>query len=184
MIRRPILPAVVSVVLLAVADGSLAQRDSSSSESGIGVAIVPGLSVQKARDLIVGEFRPGESSGTVDIDVAQGRLGSARSASGGVALAGAAFSAAEFSVTAPAGGPVHFAVVLPASITITRLGGSETMTVDRFRSNVSADCGPGAPPGGCSESPYTLLVGATLHVASNQTAGQYVGTFTVTVNQL
>ena len=63
----------------------------------------------------------------------------------------------------------------PASITIRRVGGGETMAVDGFRSNVSSES---------PSSPYTLLVGATLHVEANQRAGQYIGTFTVTINQL
>jgi hypothetical protein len=79
---------------------------------------------------------------------------------------------------------VHFSVVLPPEITLQRVGGAEVMRVDGFRSNVRSDCMPGVPAEKCPGSPYTLLVGATLHVAPGQTAGHYVGTFTVTVNQL
>jgi hypothetical protein len=164
---------------------ALAQHQSSASAEGhVGAAIVMGLSVQKSQDLILGEFRPGLVPGTVELDVLESSTATARSATGGVALAGAAFSAAEFSVSAHAGAPVHFAVGLPAAITIQRVGGGEVMRVDRFRSNVRQDCVRGAPPASCPGSPYTLFVGATVHVDSGQPAGRYVGTFTVTVNQL
>jgi hypothetical protein len=162
-----------------------AQYDSSATQATVGVSIVPALSVQKTQDLIVGAFRPGQG-GTVDVNVveANGNAGSSRTSSGGVALAASAFSAAQFSVAGPSGGPVHFTVVLPSSITIERIGGGETMTVDQFRSNINSGCQPGTSSESCPGSPYTLMVGATLHVDSNQAAGRYIGTFTVTVNQL
>ena len=173
------------LVALAMASPARAQYDSSAVQANIGTSIVPALSVQKTQDLIVGAFRPGQG-GTVDVNVIEsnGNPVSSRTSSGGVALAAGAFSAAQFSVTGPPGGPVHFTVVLPSSITIQRIGGGETMTVDRFRSSISSDCAPGAPAGSCPGSPYTLMVGATLHVDANQAAGRYIGTFTVTVNQL
>jgi Domain of unknown function (DUF4402) len=187
MKRRTLLLLLPMVLTAAVpAPSALAQHDSAGAQAGIGASVVPGLGVQKTQDLVVGAFRPGQSLGTVDLDVVRstGSLAASRSASGGVSLAAGTFSAAQFNVTGPSGSQVHFAVVLPSSITIQRVGGSETMTVDRFRSNLSPDCAPGAPASSCPGSPYTLLVGATLHVDPNQRAGQYVGTFTVTVNQL
>lgn len=163
---------------------ALAQQPSTAwAEGRVGAAIVTGLSVQKSQDLILGEFRPGPLPGTVELDVLESGSATSRSSSGGVALAGAAFSAAEFSVSSHAGAPVHFTVGLPAAITIQRVGGGEQMRVDRFRSNVRQECA-GAAAASCSGSPYTLLVGATLHVEAGQPAGRYVGTFTVTVNQL
>ena len=173
--------ALVGVGLAAAASGQQSAAD--SVEASVTASIVPALAVQKTQDLIVGSFRPGDTLGTVEVDVSAPGAG-ARSSSGGVTLAASAFSAAQFNVTAAGSGPVHFAVVLPSDITIQRVGGAETMRVDRFRTNLSPDCRPGSPPGACPESPYTLVVGATLHVDARQPAGQYVGTFTVTVNQL
>ena len=186
MSRRYVGPAGALVLaVFAMASPMRAQYDSSAIQAKVGASIVPALSVQKTQDLIVGAFRPGQG-GTVDVNVveANGNAASSRTSSGGVALAAGAFSAAQFSVTGPSGGPVHFTVVLPSSITIQRIGGGETMTMDRFRSNISSDCAPGAPAGSCPGSPYTLMVGATLHVDPSQAAGRYIGTFTVTVNQL
>lgn len=131
-----------------------AQHDFANTRASIGVSIVPALSVQKSRDLVVGASGPSEL---------------------------AADSAAVFQVTGPAGGTLLFTVALPSSTTARRVGGSETITVEGFHSNLSSMCPAGAS--GCA-LPYTLLVGATARVDSNQRAGQYVGTFTVTVHQL
>ena len=168
------------VILLVCAARAGAQQNSSSREGSVAVSIVSAVSVAKSQDLVLGEFRPGDAPGTVELDVTPSRVSASRTASGGVALAGSTFSAAEFSVSAHTASPVHFAVVLPPSITIQRVGGGERMRVDGFRSNVHESC----PAGACAGSPYTLQVGATLHVEAGQRAGTYVGTFTVTVNQL
>ncbi len=165
------------------ADAAAAQQNSFAGQASVGASIVSAVSVQKSQDLVLGEFRPSSAAGTVELNVLESGSGASRTSSGGVALAGAAFSAAEFAVSSHAGGPVHFTVVLPPAITIQRIGGSESMRVDGFRSNVRQDCGAGASASGCTGSPYTLLVGATLHVEPGQRAGNYVGTFTVTVNQ-
>jgi hypothetical protein len=180
MKRRSV--AIVASLFLAAVSGR-GQQSSAAAEASAAASVVPALSVQKTQDLIVGAFRPGDTLGTVDVDVPTSS-GGERSSSGGVTLAASSFSAAQFNVTAAGAGPVHFAVVLPSDITIQRIGGVETMRVDGFRTNVSPDCLAGSPPGACPGSPYTLLVGATLHVNARQAAGQYVGTFTVTVNQL
>ena len=90
-----------------------------------------------------GEFRPGEAPGTVELNVPQSSSGASRTSSGGVALAGSSFSAAEFSVSAHTGSPVHFTVALPPAITIQRIGGGESMRVDGFRSNIHQACPTG-----------------------------------------
>jgi hypothetical protein len=176
--------AVAAALLLA--GPARGQQNDTSAVAHIGAAVVPGLALQKAQDLKLGEFRPGDSFGTVEIDVPQvnGSLTSLRTATGGVTLALSDFSAAEFAVSGPSGRTVPFTVNLPPAITLVRVGGGETMTVDRFHSNVNPACAPGAAAGSCPGSPYTLLVGATVHVPANQIAGQYVGSFTITVNQL
>ena len=176
--------AVVAALLLAGPAGG--QQNDAVAVARAGAVVVRGLALQKAQDLRLGEFRPGDSFGTVEIDVPQvnGSLASLRTATGGVTLALSDFSAAEFAVSGPSGRTVPFTVNLPPAITLVRVGGRETMTVDRFHSNVNPDCAPGAAAGSCPGSPYTLLVGATVHVPANQIAGRYEGSFTITVNQL
>jgi hypothetical protein len=159
-----------------------AQQNSAIAAGTLAASVVSGVSLQKSNDLVLGEFRPGASSGTVEVDVDGSGLAASRVSSGGVSLAGASFSAAEFSVLARAG--ARFSVQLPPAITLGRIGGSESMQLDGFRSQIHQNCDSGTTPSGCPGSPYTLLVGATLHVEPGQKAGHYVGTFMVTVNQL
>ncbi|MDQ2978070.1 MAG: DUF4402 domain-containing protein [Acidobacteriota bacterium] len=184
--RRRALPRIAVAALLFLAGPARGQQNDASAVARIGAAVVPGLALQKAQDLRLGEFRPGGSFGTVEIDVPQvnGSSTGLRSATGGVTLALSDFSPAAFAVTGPSGRTVPFTVNLPPAITLVRVGGGETMTVDRFHSNVNPDCAPGAAAGSCPGSPYTVLVGATVHVPANQIAGRYVGSFTITVNQL
>lgn len=66
-------------------------------------------------------------------------------------------------------------LTLPASATLTRSGGTETMTITGFNSN---------PPGAFQLSgtgSATFNVGGTLGVAAAQAAGVYNGTFSVSV---
>ena len=163
-----------------------AQQNDATTQGRAAASMVPALAVQKSQDLVLGEFRPGASIGTVNLEVGRGNPSppASRTATGGVTLAMSPFSAAQFAVTGPAGASIPFSVSLPSGITLVRIGGEETMSVDAFRSNVNPDCGPGASATACPGSPYTLSVGATLHVQSNQIAGRYVGSFTITVNQL
>lgn len=183
--RSPILTAGLAAALL-LASSAGAQQNSSATSVKASAAVVPALALQKSQDLVLGEFRPGAALGTVELEVARGNgTGiTSRSASGGVTLAASPFSAAEFSVTGPQGASVPFTVSLPSTITLARVGGDETMDVDSFRTNVNPECVSGAGASQCPGSPYILRVGATLHVKPNQIAGRYVGSFTVTVNQL
>ncbi len=68
-----------------------------------------------------------------------------------------------------------YTIVLPTSVVINSAGGN--MTVNNFQSNPTA--GTHNLPVSGSE---TLSVGATLNVAAGQAAGDYTGTFSVSVN--
>jgi hypothetical protein len=58
-------------------------------------------------------------------------------------------------------------ITLPSSATLTRTGGTATMTADNFT---------------FTRTKGTFNIGATLHVGGNQVSGPYWGTFLVTVN--
>ena len=60
-------------------------------------------------------------------------------------------------------------------ITITRVGGTETMTVDTWTLSGSANRNI------VVKEPFQFKVGGTLHVNANQAEGHYVGTFTVDI---
>ena len=99
-----------------------AQQNTAPAQGHAAAAVVPALAVQKSQDLALGEFRPGASIGTVNLEVGRGsaRLAAVRTATGGVTLAGSPFAAAQFAVTGPRGASVPFSVSLPGIISVPR----------------------------------------------------------------
>lgn len=81
---------------------------------------------------------------------------------------------AGFTVTGTPGASV--VVSLPASATLTRSGGTETMSIANFNSNPGGAMQLSAGAGSANFS-----VGGTLSVLSGQVAGVYNGTFSVSV---
>jgi hypothetical protein len=105
----------------------------------------------------------GNTAGTVVVSTA-----GARSATGGVVLAtGGTVSAGAFTVTGT--GSATFAVTYPGSFKVT--SGSDTMAVQVA----------GAATGTLSSGTVSLPVGGTLTVGAAQAAGNYTGTYTMTV---
>lgn len=109
------------------------------------------------------------SGGTVTVNA-----NSSVSTTGGLVSTGTR-APATFTVTGSNNAVV--VVTLPASAaTLTRSGGSETMSLDGFNTNPN-----GAIQLDGTSGQGTFQVGGTLHVASNQTPGVYSGTFAVSV---
>lgn len=130
--------------------------------------IVTPISIAKTVDLNFGAIVPSSAAGTVVVGNDNSILGN-----GGVTLIPqlGTHSAASFTVTGAAN--ATFSVTLPGNTTLTRGGGSETMTVSEFLHNATGTLdGTGAE---------AFKVGAKLAVAANQLPGQYEGTFDVTV---
>lgn len=96
------------------------------------------------------------------------------SVTGGVVSVGGSPHSALFEGIAPSGNVVI--VRLPrTATTLTRAGGTETMTVDTW--TIDGTTRRTIP----SRTAYTFKVGGTLHVNPNQVEGFYTGTFTVDV---
>ena len=133
--------------------------------------ILTPLSVAATSNLSFGNIIAGPG-GTVTI-----ATDGTRSSSGVTLPAGnpGTVSAAQFTVTGT--GTSTFTIAVPATHTITRLTGSETMTVGTF---VSDPTPTGALVGGTAP----VRVGATLTVINGQVPGTYTnaGGFTLTVN--
>ncbi|NUT01663.1 MAG: DUF4402 domain-containing protein [Sphingomonas sp.] len=92
---------------------------------------------------------------------------------GVVAMGGNPYSAL-FESVAPVKGVVI--VRIPKNpITITRVGGTETMTVSNWTIDGSSNRTVNA------KEPFSFKVGGTLFVNANQVEGFYIGTFTVDV---
>lgn len=151
--------------------------------SGTGTAtsvIVRPNTLVKVDDLDFGTIVGASTAGTVTIDPAT----NARSAGGAVALVGTTAQRAMFQGT---GGLILITVTGDNSVTLTRAGGGGTMTASLVRAMVSSGggitlLGPSVTllPSGVQ----TYYVGGTLNVDANQPAGDYSGTFTLTVNYL
>ena len=125
------------------------------------------ISVSENTSLAFGTILAGASQSTIVVSTA----GARSVGSGDATLLGGTPAAAAFDVTGE--GSTSYSVSFTAG-TLTRAGGSETMTVDTF-----TDDSGGSIAGGGSDS---FNVGATLTVAANQTAGSYTGTYTVSVD--
>ena len=107
--------------------------------------------------------------------------GGVRSATSGVTLStmGATASAAAFHVT---GEPTYtYAIQLPSTITITRVGSTETMTVGNLLAKSTLGTDSHTATGVLTSGADNFTVGGTLAVAAGQKEGAYAGTFDVTV---
>ncbi len=136
-----------------------------SATANATATVMQSIAIAKNSDLVFGAFSP-STGGTVVMSTA-----GARSGTGAVVLSSsAAGNAAQFTVTGTSA--ATYAITLPASFNIT--SGANTMGVGSFTSNPS---GTGVLTGGTQ----ALYVGATLTVGSAQAAGNYTGTFNVSV---
>lgn len=142
-------------------------------------AIVRPNTLIKTDDLDFGSLISGATGGTVTINP----VTNARTSGGGVTLVGSSARRAEFLGT---GGIFLIFVSGSTSVTLTRAGGgAPNMTASLTR---AASTGGGGVtlinatllPSGLQ----TYYIGGTLSVPANQPAGDYSGTFTLTVNYL
>lgn len=159
---RLLLPA---MLWLAVpAPGNAATQTAAGQAS-----VLSPLSVIKNADLDFGKLVV-SGAGTAVIDPVAGSI----TTTGSVTKTGTAAHPAQFTGTGSKNSIVHIRVPT-TPITVTRLGGTETMTV----SNWTLD-GPSNRKVPASDV-FTFAVGATLNVGASQVAGIYNGTFQVIV---
>jgi hypothetical protein len=145
------------------------KADGGSAQASANATIITPIAIAQVADLNFGNIVAGIGAGNVTVGT-----DGIRTSIGDVILPTATpgtVNAAEFTVTGLAA--ATYAITLPGSIDISETGG-ETMTVTDFTSDPS---GTGTLTGGTQ----TLSVGATLNVKANQAAGNYTGTFNVTV---
>ena len=94
---------------------------------------------------------------------------------GGVVLAGGSPHAAGFTAVSPSRNVVKISLPKQA-VKLTRVGGTEFMTVDTWTINGATTRNVVA------HERFEFTVGGTLHVNANQVEGDYLGTFDVTLN--
>jgi hypothetical protein len=160
----------LALLAASLSTAALAGPGDTATESGASTArIVEALDIQALYVLRFGTFMQPTTAGTVTI-----ASNSTVTTTGGV-------DATVFPTGRGASGfLVHgtpnrqFNTILPTSITVSN--GTSTMTVDSFRKN-----GGGNPNRLDSNGFFLLHVGGRLNVNANQQAGNYSGTFAVTV---
>lgn len=154
----------LSLLVPAAAQGAPAIRSATSR-----AAVLNPLSVLKRADLDFGTLAVA-GAGTAIVNPVNGAL----TTTGAITRVGTSAHPATFTGTGSKNSVVHIRVPT-APITVTRVGGTETMTVSTWTLDGSAN--RKIPP----SDVFNFAVGATLNVAAAQAPGTYVGTFNVTV---
>ena len=154
--------------LMLSAAAAAAPVPAKSNASGT-VSILRPLTILKQADLDFGALAV-TGAGTAVINPVSGTLGT----TGLVTHVGPAAHPALFATTGSRTSNVH--IRIPQSpITLTRVGGTQTMTVSAWTLDGASNRKFPA------NSAFTFAVGATLTVAAGQAEGTYLGTFDVTV---
>lgn len=157
--------AALSPLVIPAAALAAPATQSSTSQA----AILSPLGVVKQSDLDFGELVV-SGAGTAIIDPVSGAM----TTSATLVPVAAKYHPAKFTGTGSKNSVVHIRVPT-GSIALTRVGGTETVTVSNWTLDGSSN--RRIPPNDI----FDFAVGATLSVASGQAAGTYQGTFDVTV---
>ncbi|RED17043.1 DUF4402 domain-containing protein [Parasphingopyxis lamellibrachiae] len=163
--RRMALPA-VAFLLLTTAPAYAASVDSNAETE-----ILQPLTLTQISVLDFGSIVPGNVAGRINIRRNDGTC----VAQGGAMLVGTNCQRGEFLITGPSRQRVRVTTA-PAPITLSRLGGGASMTMDRVRINGRANKRLNAA------GERTFYVSGRLLVGANQAEGVYDGTFDVTVD--
>jgi len=165
----PSLRLLALTTLLAPAAGQAAPRAAATPAQATGTLLFP-LEIVKNRDLDFGYVGTTAAAGTVVIDPETDTT----SATGGALLLGGGPHAAQFTGAAKSNAVVIIRIP-NQSITVTRVGGTQTMTVSNFKLQGLDKRAVAA------RVAFDFRVGATLNVAASQAEGTYVGTFDVSI---
>jgi hypothetical protein len=141
--------------------------------------IVTPLSLIKDDDLEFGSILASVTAGTLVVPPS-----GLRTATGGVILAPGVYFPSRFAGYGKSGQSVQISLG-SNSITLSRVGGGATMTVDTFvigsTPTAILSTNPQVFTIGSANGIFNFPVGATLRVGANQAAGSYAGTFTMTL---
>ncbi|HYU94853.1 MAG TPA: DUF4402 domain-containing protein [Sphingomicrobium sp.] len=156
-------------MLLAPAAGQTAPRAAATPAQATGTLLFP-LEIVKNRDLDFGNVGTTAAAGTVVINPETDTI----SSTGGAVLLGGAPHAAQFTGAAK-GNNVVIIRIPKQPVTLTRVGGTQTMIADNFTLQGLDKRAVAA------RVAFDFRVGATLNVNANQAEGTYVGTFDVSI---
>lgn len=161
---------VAAAVVLASVPAHAATRVPATTNASGTVTVVAPISISKLYDLDFGALVV-TSAGTAVMDPNTNQL----TTTGGVTLTSSSPHPAYFETVAP----IKSKVLIKAPnrpITLTRVGGTETMTISSFVISGSASRNVN------SGEPIAFSVGGTLNVNAGQVEGLYSGNFDVTIN--
>jgi hypothetical protein len=156
-------------MLLAPAAGQAAPRAAPTPAQATGTLLFP-LEIVKNRDLDFGNVGTTATAGTVVINPETDTI----SSTGGASLLGGTPHAAQFTGAAK-GNNVVIIRIPKQPVTLTRVGGTQTMIADNFTLQGLDKRAVAA------RVAFDFRVGATLNVNANQAEGTYVGTFDVSI---
>ena len=171
--KRPGANLTTAVAALSLAAPLPLHAATPPKQSAANIILLRPLSLLKKNDMNFGTLATSPAAGTAVINPVTGVV----TTTGGVTALpiGTAPSPATFVGAGSKNAP--YQIRLPKNpITITRVGGTQTMTV----SNWTLD-GPTNRKVGANQA-FEFNVGAQVAVAANQIGGTYVGTFDVTVH--
>ncbi len=166
---------VIGAMALAMAQTAQAQPTSASATATANATLIQPITLLKNTDLAFGSLvRPSLGSNTVTIDPSSGNR--TITGTGDASLApNQTASRATYSVAGEGGST--FSVTVPTSFTMTRAGGSETIPVALSASALSGSLSGQLGVGGSAN----FSIGGSLPLSNATIAGDYTGTFDVTV---
>lgn len=171
MIRVPSCTA-FGVLAAALSLGLASPASAATAPGSANLNLFKPLLLAKTTDMDFGSlFPPATGTGTIKLDP----NGGATVYVGATAAGASPTSRAVFTSTATRLSLV-FLQYPAGSITLTRVGGAETLTASNFTIDSAGVLRI------VGTAPYTIGIGATLSVPSTAVGGSYLGTFTVTAN--
>lgn len=166
------IPRLASCLLAALLSLFAPPANAANAPGSANLNLFKPLLLSKTTDLDFGaSFPPTSGTGTVRINPDTGAavyVGATAAGARGTSRAlftGTATRLALVFIQYPAG-----------SVTLTRVGGTETLTASNFTIDAAGVLRL------VGTTPYTIGIGATLSIPSTAVDGSYVGTFTVTAN--
>lgn len=163
---------VMAVAMAGACAPAFADVEPSTAEIGV----VRSGSLAKVSDLDFGYVIPGTTASYIRVPATSDTV---IRDSGNATLAGGTITRAQFhAVTLPLN---LITIQLPSSATMTRVGGTETITLDNFEHNLTGLFGIYNV---LNNGTLQFYVGARIRVLPGQVQGTYRGTFSVTANYL
>lgn len=156
---------------LAIAGAACAQASSTQATTSTGTILVP-IVLTKSADLAFGSIvRPTSGSGV--LTVAAGSV--SRTTTAGAILTGSTFSRATYGIAGEGG--QAYSITVPATMNMTRVSGTETLTVTLTSTATSGTLSGTLGTAGTG----SFFVGGAFPIASTTVSGAYTGTFNAVV---